>query len=205
MDMRNRQFILSCPAHLSKRKIHKFLETHEAWLHAQWQKLPVSVSLFELTQLFLLGKAYTFHYQESKRAHVWLSGDQLTLFAPVDRANKVFAKWIGAYAQAFFHQESERYATYINETYKELRVRDTKSQWGSCSYDKKLTFSWRLMLAPLEVAQYVTAHEVAHLKHHNHSHAFWEVVDTLIPNRKENMRWLKEKGPTLFSLLPTNA
>lgn len=205
MDVRNRQFILSCPLHLSKRKIHKFLETHEAWLHAQWQKLPASISLFELTRLFLLGRPYTFQYQETKRTHVWVEGDQLTLFAPVDRAHKAFAKWLETYAYTFFHRQSEKYAACINETYTDLRVRDTKSQWGSCSYDKKLTFSWRLMLAPLEVAQYVVAHEVAHLKHHNHSPAFWEVVDALIPNRKENMRWLKDKGPTLFSFLPPNS
>ena len=78
-----------------------------------------------------------------------------------------------------------------------LTVRDTTSRWGSCSAKGCLSFSWRLILAPPFVLDYLAAHEVAHLKEMNHSHRFWRIVHGLCERTEEAERWLKRHGSEL--------
>lgn len=80
-----------------------------------------------------------------------------------------------------------------------IRIKEVRSFFGCCSPDKGLTFSWRLIFAPLSVLDYVVAHEVAHLKHLNHSPSFWSVVGLLRPDYKTQKQWLKDYGQQLFA------
>jgi predicted metal-dependent hydrolase len=77
-------------------------------------------------------------------------------------------------------------------------VRDTRSRWGSCSHAGVLSFSWRLVLAPPEVLDYVVAHEMAHLVHRGHGPEFWEVVARLTPEPAHGRAWLRREGSALF-------
>jgi hypothetical protein len=77
-------------------------------------------------------------------------------------------------------------------------VRDTASRWGSCSTRKTLSFSWRLIMAPPDILQYVVAHEMAHLVEMNHSPAFWKNVEKMDPEWKKSRRWLKSEGNSLM-------
>ncbi len=80
---------------------------------------------------------------------------------------------------------------------KKITVRDTKSRWGSCTAAGRLNFSWRLIMAPPFVLDYLAAHEVAHLKDMNHSEKFWRSVQALCPRTEEAERWLKRHGADL--------
>ena len=79
-----------------------------------------------------------------------------------------------------------------------IRLKDTRSRWGSCAPDGTLAFSWRLVMAPDWVLDYVVAHEVAHLRELNHSHRFWAHVERLTPNRDAAVEWLRAHGPALL-------
>jgi predicted metal-dependent hydrolase len=78
-------------------------------------------------------------------------------------------------------------------------VRDQTSRWGSCSSARVLSFSWRLILAPAYVLDYVAAHEVAHLKEMNHGARFWDLVKRTMPRMDEARRWLRRNGAELHS------
>lgn len=80
-----------------------------------------------------------------------------------------------------------------------IRLRDPRSRWGSCGSDGRLMFSWRLILAPVEVADYVAAHEVAHLVRMDHSPAFWSVVAGLCPDHARCRTWLRAEGHHLHA------
>lgn len=80
-----------------------------------------------------------------------------------------------------------------------MQLRDTSSRWGSCSSQGRLMFSWRLAMAPPQVLDYVAAHEVAHLRHMDHSPAFWTLVARLMPDYQEHRRWLRKHGPALMA------
>ena len=91
----------------------------------------------------------------------------------------------------------QRHTAALGVTAKRITVRDTKSRWGSCSARGTLSFSWRLIMAPAFVLDYLAAHEVAHLRELNHSHRFWRLVFELCPRTEEAERWLKHHGSEL--------
>ncbi|MCF3592492.1 M48 family metallopeptidase [Rhodobacteraceae bacterium LMO-12] len=100
-------------------------------------------------------------------------------------------------ARARLVEASDRYADALGLRYSRLSLRDTRSRWGSCSSNGGLMYSWRLILAPDEVLNYVAAHEVAHLAEMNHSTQFWAHVKALYGNYEPSRRWLREHGAGL--------
>jgi predicted metal-dependent hydrolase len=83
-------------------------------------------------------------------------------------------------------------------TARRVSVKDTQTRWGSCASNRNLAFSWRLIMAPRFVQEYVAAHEVAHLRHMNHGARFWALVDTLTPCTEAAVAWLRDEGPRLL-------
>jgi predicted metal-dependent hydrolase len=81
-----------------------------------------------------------------------------------------------------------------------VAVKDTRSRWGSCASNRNLAFSWRLVMAPRFVQDYVAAHEVAHLRHMNHGTRFWSLVDDLTPHTEAAVAWLRTEGPRLLRI-----
>ncbi len=100
-------------------------------------------------------------------------------------------------ARARLHAASARHAARVDRPLARITLRDTRSRWGSCSSTGNLMYSWRLIMAPAEVLNYVAAHEVAHLVEMNHSAAFWRVVGTLCPDYAAPRRWLRQNGAAL--------
>ncbi|WP_371168193.1 M48 family metallopeptidase [Aliiroseovarius sp. 2305UL8-7] len=94
-------------------------------------------------------------------------------------------------------QASDKYAAQVNRSFGRLTLRDTRSRWGSCSSEGNLMYSWRLILAPAEVLDYVAAHEVAHLVHMDHSPAFWSQVNAIYPGYEAPRKWLRDHGTQL--------
>ena len=95
---------------------------------------------------------------------------------------------------------SDKYAAEVDRSYTRLSLRDTRSRWGSCSSKGVLMYSWRLIMAPPAVLDYVAAHEVAHLVEMNHSQAFWDVVADLMPDYKTHRKWLRDHGNQLHRI-----
>ncbi len=94
-------------------------------------------------------------------------------------------------------EASDRYAAVLGRRYTKLSIRDTRSRWGSCSAHGGLMYSWRLIMAPPDVLDYVAAHEVAHLVEMNHSPAFWATVARICPDYELHRRWLRQNGDAL--------
>jgi predicted metal-dependent hydrolase len=91
----------------------------------------------------------------------------------------------------------DRHAAALGRGYARLTLRDTRSRWGSCSSKGDLMFSWRLVMAPPSVLDYVAAHEVAHLVEMNHSADYWAVVGRICPGWKRERTWLRAEGQEL--------
>ena len=94
-------------------------------------------------------------------------------------------------------ETSDRYAAQLGVSYGRLTLRDTRSRWGSCSSEGNLMYSWRLIMAPPEVLDYVVAHEVSHLIEMNHSAQYWQVVSSIYPQYKPPRAWLRIHGQQL--------
>jgi len=105
--------------------------------------------------------------------------------------------FLEAEAKRDFAAAVKRHTAALGVTAKRITVRDTKSRWGSCSATGALSFSWRLIMAPPFVLDYLAAHEVAHLRELNHSHRFWKLTHQLCPRTDEAEAWLKTYGSAL--------
>lgn len=96
-----------------------------------------------------------------------------------------------------FAAASDRHAAALGRSYGKITLRDTRSRWGSCTAQGDLMYSWRLIMAPPAVLDYVAAHEVAHLAEMNHGPAFWRLVGQLCPEHQHHRHWLKSDGTAL--------
>jgi predicted metal-dependent hydrolase len=143
---------------------------------------------------------------EGTQRCVQLSQSSRTVeLTPTELRVPVKAGNVGLHIEAFLKHRardrlaaaSDRYAAQLGCSYNTLSLRDTRSRWGSCSSQGRLMYSWRLVLAPPQVLDYVAAHEVAHLAEMNHSPRFWAHVATLCPDYARHRAWLRQEGETL--------
>lgn len=126
-----------------------------------------------------------------------LAGDALILPPDPGRVAIRAQSWLKLQARDRLLAATDGYAAALGLAHAGISLRDTRSRWGSCAPGGAIMYSWRLIMAPPEVLNYVAAHEVAHLAEMNHSPAFWAVVRRLMPDYAPRRRWLKEKGNAL--------
>lgn len=100
-------------------------------------------------------------------------------------------------AKEYFPARVAYYEKLLGVTHTSITIRDQKTRWGSCSARGGLNFNWRLMLAPPRILDYVVVHELCHRKEMNHSKAFWNAVEMILPDYKELRAWLRENGSQL--------
>lgn len=189
---------LTMPLRVPLREAVAFITEKEGWLRAHLSGIAApAVATFGTTIPFR-GQALVLASGPVRRPTV----QNGTLVLPHDPA------LAPARAQAFLKAEarthlaaaSDRYAATLGRPFRKLTLRDTRSRWGSCSVQGDLMYSWRLVMAPPEVLDYVAAHEVAHLAEMNHSPAFWAVVNRLFPDHAACRRWLRNHGQTLHQV-----
>jgi len=113
--------------------------------------------------------------------------------------NRRVVDWMKREARSALAARVELYCAALKKPAPRIRVRDTKTRWGSCTSDATLSFSWRLIMAPPWIIDYVAAHECAHLVHMNHSPAFWRKVAFLGADARAAETWFNANGARLFS------
>jgi predicted metal-dependent hydrolase len=113
------------------------------------------------------------------------------------RANEKMIEWYKAQALKEISARVARLSRVTGWEYKSVKISNAKKRWGSCGPSGTLNFSWRLIMAPPEIVDYLVVHELAHLKHRNHSARFWNTVKAILPDYKERDRWLKDNGRSL--------
>ena len=188
---------ITLPRRCSEKKALAFAQTQIEWIHQQLAKKPAPIAFTCGTELSLLGEFLTFKHHAKRLTK--REGDVVYIGGDIEFFNRRMTDYIKKQAQAKFSEWACDFAEQIDEKVAGLRLRDTKSRWGSCSSDRRINISWRLALAPLETARYVVAHEVAHLKHFDHSPAFWALVTQMMPQWKLQRDWLRENGAILHS------
>jgi predicted metal-dependent hydrolase len=113
----------------------------------------------------------------------------------------ILEAWLREKARAAIHREIERHAAALDVTPAAVTVRDAKTRWGSCSRARRLSFSWRLVLAPPEALETVVVHELAHIRVFGHGPSFWEIVASRRPDHRRWRKWLKDHALELHGAL----
>jgi predicted metal-dependent hydrolase len=191
---------LSMPLRAREGEALAFLKGHEGWLRDTLQAMPESA-----LRPVGLGSVLPVEGRELLLASgtgrgIRLEGNSLLIPGDPSTAGARVAAWLKVLARDRLAKASTHYAALVGRRYTTLALRDTRSRWGSCSPDGRLMYSWRLIMAPPPVLNYVAAHEVAHLVELNHSAAYWAVVDRVYPGWQAQRAWLHQHGQTLHRL-----
>ena len=175
----------------------EFAHEKSSWILRQIDSLPVRVPFVDGAIIPILGKDHLVRHRPEARGVVWLSGTELNVAGEAPHMSRRITDWLRKSSREEIRHRAEAYAQSIDAKFARISVRDTRSRWGSCSEEGHLSFSWRLILAPEMVLDYVVAHEVAHLGELNHGRKFWRLVDQLCPGNRVPRYWLKRYGATL--------
>lgn len=185
---------LTMPYGTSEHEGLDFAKTKADWLRHKLGATPVPVTVDIGAQVPVEGRLL--RIDPGNGRSIRISGN--TLLAPKAGATgRNVQAWLRAMARERLAAASDNYAARLDRPYAGLTLRDTRSRWGSCSSIGRLMYSWRLIMAPPQVLDYVAAHEVAHLREMNHSAAFWALVAELKPDYEVPRRWLRDQGAGL--------
>lgn len=199
LDRDGVNFTLTMPKRQSLASAKVFVETSKLWMQNtlvhRGDKKPEQAG----STVLLRGTAVDIVRTDKLRGLVRYDDGAKILHVPGGEAHwkRRLTDWLKQEAEKDLRMASQFYAAKMQTQFTKLTVRDQKSRWGSCTSDGALSYSWRLILAPPFVLDYVAAHEVAHLREMNHGPRFWRLVLTQCADTREAKQWLKTRGHEL--------
>ncbi|KMO44908.1 metal-dependent hydrolase [Methylobacterium tarhaniae] len=196
------EIVLTLPERTDLSTAQRFADSHGAWIAARVAKLPERVAFVPGATVPLRGVPHRIlHWSTASGPTVATTAPDgapvIAVSCGLPHVARRVRDFLEAEARRDLTAAVTRHAGALARTPKRLTVRDTRSRWGSCSAAGHLNFSWRLIMAPPAVLDYLAAHEVAHLAEMNHSDRFWRVVAGLYPDYEEPEAWLKRHGTEL--------
>ncbi|WKZ31258.1 MAG: SprT family zinc-dependent metalloprotease [Candidatus Dojkabacteria bacterium] len=208
----NADVIVKAPHRLPQQQIDQFLEEKSGWIS---KKLALQqrrsgerpAHRFNEGEKFeYLGETYSLQiippsavtkYGLTLREPLDLHQDFILHAEKQPKAREAFTKWYKSEARTILADRVGHFCDLAGLRHQSIKLSNAKTRWGSCSSKGNLNFNWRIIMAPMEVVDYLVAHEVAHLRHQNHSKSFWNLVGEIYPDYKQHRRWLKENGHRL--------
>ncbi len=197
VDPQDRAVVLVLPGHVPPAQGMAFARSQTDWLAARLAALPAAIPFVDGMVLSLLGTDHPVHHCPEDRGGVWIEGGRILVSGRPEHFSRRLSDWLKRQARAEITTRALPMAATINRTAGRISLRDPRSRWGSCTSRGDLAFSWRLILAPASVMDYVVAHEVAHLAEMNHSPVFWRTVRRLVADIEGPRRWLRQNGSEL--------
>ena len=197
---RDGSLVVRAPWHASNRQITQFVQGKTKWIEAKQRQIrlakPESVhKTYVDGELFLyLGELYALRIVNGSKAPLMFNECFLLRASDVSLAARLFETW---YRERAFEVISARVDVLASQhmfVYHQVKITSARTRWGSCTSHNNLCFTWRLVMAPLPVVDYVVLHELAHLRVKDHSRDFWGLVGILMPDYKTHRLWLKNNG-----------
>jgi predicted metal-dependent hydrolase len=203
VDRRRKAVIVTVPSACRIDEARRFLRSNVDWVRDNLGRVPEPVPFADGAKLPLRGRLHRLRFVgPGHRGVVSLSGTddglpRLNVAGRIEHAPRRLQDWLLAQAKTDLDERVRLHAQNLRVRVKRISLRDQSSRWGSCSANGMLSFSWRLILAPPFVLDYVAAHEVAHLVEMNHGARFWRLVAAAVPRIEEAKDWLREFGVDL--------
>lgn len=192
--------VLTLPPGVAIAQARMFLMRQSDWLARALARHPGRVVVGAGTRLPVAGAEVEITVVDGPRRAPRLADGRLIVSGPGAPGFQVgprIAAFLKARARDALVPAAERYAGMLGRRPAAVSLRDPRSRWGSCSARGRLSFSWRLAMAPPEVLDYVAAHEAAHLVEMSHATRYWEVVEQILPDYRRHRAWLKREGRKL--------
>ncbi|WP_420548689.1 M48 family metallopeptidase [Curvivirga sp.] len=200
-DTAEREVVVTLPKGVSQRQAWRFVDQYHEWIETQISKQEALIEVHNGVLLYVEGIEYKItHDPEAGRSCRLTEESLLIVGGPEEHMPRRVMDFLKKKAKERFKERVDYYTDQLGVQHRRISIRDTKSRWGSCASDGSLNFSWRLIMAPRYVLDYVVAHEVAHIREHNHSSAFWAIVEELDPEWRKSRDWLHQHGGKLHAV-----
>lgn len=200
IDPRDGIVVVTLPMRAAKHAGMSLLLDHADWVAQRLAALPGQIALADGAEIPLHGVPHTIRHVPLARRGVWVEDSEIRVAGDVAFLPRRVADFLRAEARRVLAALAVAKAAEAELHPKRVLVKDTRSRWGSCAPDRTLAFSWRLILTPGFVQDYVVAHEVAHLRHMNHGPRFWVLTESLTPHREAATAWLRREAPRLMRI-----
>ncbi len=199
----NLSLIIKAPLHLSESDIEKIISKHQKWIDKKEKEIrdgkirikPKPKKFIDGEHFYYLGKKYSLRF--SNISSVKIDNGFLLMNKRLKNPSDALKKWYKDKAYKFIRDRVDYYAWLLDLQYNGIKITSARKRWGSCTSNRNLNFSWRLIMTPEMVIDYVVVHEIVHLQEMNHSKHFWQKVGKIIPDYKDIKRWLR-KNEYLF-------
>jgi predicted metal-dependent hydrolase len=206
VDAASREVIATAPSPRRLKDAAQFAASRAEWISTALARLPEALAFEPGGTIEVLGRPCRLERTESRRGQAVVDDGNLFLVAygEGEDFNRSATRLLKGHALKVFVERTEAHAAVLGQPLPKVSVMDARSRWGSCTparppYAAGIRYSWRLILAPYEVMDYVVAHECAHLVHADHSARFWNVVRSLRPDMARQRAWLRAHGSRLHA------
>ncbi len=191
------------PLRMAKADIDEFIRRKTRWIRKHQeiarQKTPSRLARHyrEGEPFLYLGHSYPLEFSPSPRKRLTLTDKFILPVISSEEAAALFEAWYRAQAREVFEKRLQYYSQLTGLTCKKVRISSARTRWGSCSTSGTISFTWRLVMAPQAIIDYVVVHELAHTHVHNHGPDFWAQVRAILPDYAARRAWLKVNGALL--------
>ena len=191
--------VITLPSRTAVNTAQRFATSHAGWIAARLARVPERVLFAPDAILPLRGEPHRVHLRGASSGAVRVEAGEPVISLSCDAAHvpRRIRDFLTREARRDLAEAVERYVPLLGQRPTRITLRDTRSRWGSCTARGELNFSWRLILAPPMVLDYLVAHEMAHLREMNHSARYWALLGGLCPNVDAAEAWLKRNGTSL--------
>lgn len=199
VDARTGRVKLIVPPRMSRIRALDFARANAAWIAARLKRRHAPVPFADGATIPVFDVPHRIRHRPEARGTVWIEAGEIHVAGGVRHVSRRVCDWLGMHLRGHLASLTRDKAARVDRRVGHITLRDTATQWGSCARSGDLCFSLRLVFAPPEVVDYVVAHEVAHLVHHNHGVRFWALAETLTAgDMAASKAWLRRHGLALM-------
>jgi hypothetical protein len=191
------RIVVVLPQRVSVAEGRRFALLNRGWIRDRLDLLPEPIPFRPGLKIPVLDEMLRIRYRPDERGGVWREGDELFVTGRPEHLSRRIEDWLKREARREIERRAYAKAELLGKRISHITIRDGRSRWGSCSPKGRLSFSWRLIMAPRPVVDYVVAHEVAHLRELNHGPRFWKLTAELTRQVETSRAWLNEHGISL--------
>jgi predicted metal-dependent hydrolase len=198
------ELIIAAPYFTPVAEINRFVQEKQNWIHKTIQKRKEdsiknkSKEYITGEMFYYLGESFPletfFEKNERKGLVFWGNRFYLNTADAAEKGISYFVSWYKKKAKQHLRQRVDFFSRELNLREKSVKITSAEKRWGSCSAEDNLSFSFRLIMAPPAIIDYVIVHELMHIKEKNHSTAFWKLIEAVMPEYKIHRRWLKDNN-----------
>lgn len=200
IEPRHGSVVVTLPTRTSAAAARAMLATHREWVAERLARLPLPVALGDGARVPIDGVPHLIVHRPELRGTALLAAGELHVSGEAAFLARRIGDWLRQHARRRLGEMALAKAASAGLSARRIVIKDTSTRWGSCTAKGTLMFSWRLVMAPASVQDYVVGHEVAHLRHLNHGPEFWRLTDQLTPHRAQASAWLAEHGAGLMRI-----